>query len=468
MNRQEWQQWRAQTLKDFEALPEDRKDKEAAEAILKHSQLHADESSGEESGVERAGKSNEAIETVLDAVGNDVSSFPAKAFERIARKVSGQKSGPAPGLSAYSSQLRAEQAQRVFVPNTGAVPKDEEFEYYLPCPLKHPGLCRKDDANILPHLRSAALAMFDGFRTFPPGTFFVIRFTESHKDPEGAEIEKSWDDYVSSAYSRGANPRMLMVCRVQSIDEGIELDRRKRVFEDEMAIEYLGSIWKLTVADDKKMVSVRAVPVIEDRSRCEDSAAFITMHGSMKMKVEADFAAGGITIFPPSAASRSQSAYTLGTTVGALRNLFQKPRAATRRPAKASKAEGSLPKVEAKPGPEIDNAGSESDLEATETDGGDGKSSEEEDMVRDLEDRRRLGPPVLEPAFERPAKRSRGSNDFEYEGRTMTRIWKNAVSGAQEIVGYSIICRCGHVDMVDPDQVCLFLYKKKGRMCVCT
>ena len=123
MNRQEWEQWRAQTLKDFEGLPEESKEKEAADAILKHSQKHADQSSGEENEAKHAGKSNEATQTVLDAVGNDVSPFPAKAFERIVRNVSGQTGGPMPGLVAYSSQLRAERGQRLLVSVNGAVPK---------------------------------------------------------------------------------------------------------------------------------------------------------------------------------------------------------------------------------------------------------------------------------------------------------------------------------------------------------
>ena len=470
MKRTEWLEWRKQTLKDFAALPDDSKDNEAADAVLKHSQRQADQSSGEESGAEYADKSNEATRTVLDAVGKAASPFPAEAFERIVRNVSGQLCGPAPGLSAYSSQLREEQAGRVFFADNGAVPKNEEFEYYLPCPLKHPGLCRTDHANILPQLRSAALAMFDGFRTHPPGTFFEIRFTESQVGPDGALLENSstWPDYVSSAYSRGANPRMLMLSRVESISGGdgaeqtLVLSRENGVFEDQMAIEFLGSIWKLTLAAGKQMVSVRAVPVKPDHSRRESSAAEITLHGDMCEKIAAECSVGGIIIFPAPAASRT--GYKLGTTVGALRDIFRKPRAA--RPAKAGVAEPakalkakSVPEVDeagAAPSvPEVDEAGSDSNIEPAETDCEDGDSSEEEAMLRDLHDRNRDGPPVLIPAFERPAKRSRGSNDFEHEGRTMTRIWKNnKVTGAQELSGFSIICRCGHVDLADPDQAC--------------
>ena len=48
MNQTDWLEWRKKTLKDFEALPDESKEKEAAEAVLKHSQRQADQSSGEE------------------------------------------------------------------------------------------------------------------------------------------------------------------------------------------------------------------------------------------------------------------------------------------------------------------------------------------------------------------------------------------------------------------------------------
>ncbi len=114
-----------------------------------------------------------------------------------------QKEAKDPGLTRYSETFRQAQLKDLFVADSGQIPKQREFSYYLPCTVAHPGLCAQRDGALLVAAKEHAKWLYAvAVKEKLHGHFLRFRIEL------GAWTRESW---ALVAHSRGSGPRLLMV-----------------------------------------------------------------------------------------------------------------------------------------------------------------------------------------------------------------------------------------------------------------
>ena len=71
---------------------------------------------------------------------------------------------------------RDSHCQHCFVKDSGSIPKAEKFEYYVPCPMLHPGLCATEHGWCYAAVCEATDALFRCVREWKLGAFVRLRF----------------------------------------------------------------------------------------------------------------------------------------------------------------------------------------------------------------------------------------------------------------------------------------------------
>ena len=75
------------------------------------------------------------------------------------RLASGRLEGPVPGFNAYEEQIRESSRQEMFVKEEHMIESDEEFDYTLPCPLRHEGICQTEHSWYIKDMESIAIGL---------------------------------------------------------------------------------------------------------------------------------------------------------------------------------------------------------------------------------------------------------------------------------------------------------------------
>ena len=120
----------------------------------------------------------------------------------------------APGFTAFAAHFRQPFVESAWVEDKGDIKADETFEYTLPCPLAHPGICAQRDAHYMPAIFTAAKrcrAYLLPRRRGSPYDLWSI-----HPDGTPGEVV-----YFTLSHSRHSNPRICILALADSSEAGV-------------------------------------------------------------------------------------------------------------------------------------------------------------------------------------------------------------------------------------------------------
>lgn len=239
LSREEYRRWQKQKAAQWNELPMVRQALEVAEALAAHTSRELDEGDVESINDSEDERRQRALRCFVDVVGNDRTPFSSAAFEEQIRKQCGLSvDQPCPGFSRYGPMLRDRQLEGIFIADAGSIPKSERFEYCLPCPQAHPGLCAEADKDVLAVAKACDKALHTAMASQKPGSFVHLRMC--------AGVAWQRGTWVCFSHTRGSGPKLTIYacCTVPAKSRLLSIAGHLDGFDFMLGVSLLGCIMK--------------------------------------------------------------------------------------------------------------------------------------------------------------------------------------------------------------------------------
>ena len=239
MDLKAYRAWQAAKGEEFRLLSEEKKAVEQAGARKAFSDKECKEQEEQELEDGAGIADNQRFATVVDAIGNSRSPYTTEAFEQRIRAKLGQSAHTKPaGFTRYSPEFRDEHLDDLFISDRQKIKDSDSFEYYLQCPLAHPGLCASTDTWALGRATACEKNLHKALVGQPRGSFHRLRLVTG---PAWHRV--TW---VALGHLRGSGPRVSLFAS-SSIDltsRRLSIDDPKDGFSYILGISLIGHLIK--------------------------------------------------------------------------------------------------------------------------------------------------------------------------------------------------------------------------------
>jgi CRISPR/Cas system CMR-associated protein Cmr5 small subunit len=349
LNKQAYREWQVEQIDQWHALSRERQAVEATEARASFVQKQQEDEELPDVVVP-----DRIVRTVVDVIGDYRAPFTPEAFTRgVLQKVGLAQGSQCPGFTRYSGAYRDSQLPDLVVKDCGAIPKDQKFDYYLPCTIAHPGLCVQVDGPIVHLAKECEKSLHRILKSQPSGSFQHVRFVTGADWHQGT--------WVALSHLRGSGPRIsiLACCSLDELSLLLTIDEPEAGFEHVLGVSVLGKLLKAVPAEQLVMLHVFVAPAPVDERAVDGSGSTVRLCRDWPAKLRA-----ADTVVYPARVKVREADTELGKMKAGLRSAIGKPHKPRKQPERQAGVRFVRPRVVPVPAPEAEM---DMDLEANES-----------------------------------------------------------------------------------------------------